>query len=172
MSTLLKDIRTKESSKSVKKLYHLSAKYLGDRVKLKALVPENMDKTEVDFPRVCAAPSIKQCIIAIHDMEWFIEKKADGILCLFVYEMENADDFEPYEDVYDYDLTAEHISKKDSWATFKGIVHIPNSHRAGYLNPEKTQMIEIPFFRCAYEHIDNGVFEEHYSEYYDFCKIS
>ena len=160
-----------DTTNTKKSLYHLSAKYLGQRVKLKALVPEDMAKSEVDFARVCAAPSIEQCIIALHEMEWFMEKKSERILCLFVYEIEDISKFEAYEDVFDFDLTGEHVSKLDSWATFKEVVHVPEWHKAGYLNLEKTHLIDIPFFRCAYEHISNEVFEKYYSEHYENCKI-
>lgn len=128
------------------KLYHLAYHNLGHEINLLPSTSEDKANHEIDTPRVCAAPSIEQCIVSLHKCEKFKQLKEDGLLDLFVYEIENPDQFLPYKEVYDFKLTDEHISFQKAKAKLVCKIHIPRLKTMKYIvNP-----ISVELANCVY----------------------
>ena len=63
------------------KLYHLTPSFLGNEVELRTNLSEERGSTEIEIARVCASPTIEECIYAIRKMTWFQEAKENNTLC-------------------------------------------------------------------------------------------
>ena len=133
-------------------MYHLTLKNLGQSVTLKPFASEDRSDTEIDTPRVCASPTIEQCVFALKGCEWFKAKKNENTLCLFVYEIDEKSNFIPYTDVFDFEKTNEHISFNEEPAKLVGVIHIPNSNEAKYLsNKTNVKGTNIVFEKITFD---------------------
>jgi len=140
------------------KLFHISFSNLGEETTLTPRIPADAHKSEVDFARVCAAPTLEGCVDSLSRTEKVVEGKKSCKLVGFVYEVD-AETFKKYDDVFDAEITSEHISVQPVQAKMVGMIHIPAVKNAGYLdakNTHKTSKGEI------FEVITSEVYENYY----------
>lgn len=141
-------------------LYHITFQNLGQAVMINPSVSADAHTSEISVARVCAAPSVAQCIDALAMCDKVKDGRKSCKLVGFIYQIEDVSQFKAYSDVFDFSETGEHISEKPAAATLVGIIHIPAINNAGYMNKEKTTVSPKGI---AFEEITAEIFNQYYA---------
>lgn len=133
-------------------MFHVSTKYLGKSVMMIPSVPDTRNKKECAVTkRICASPTILQCILAIDGIKdlkyscvdkngWYIYQTSEIGL--------------PAKDVFDYHLTEEHWFTKNTEFIFVGKV---------FLNDENELLID--------QNVVMSDFDNRFAEYVQQCHL-
>jgi len=111
-----------QKRKKQKAMFHISRKYIGDNATFTPSIPVSQNKSEIEMPsRVCASPTVSQCWEAIkvcQDLfDLMREQRGVGGYYFFIYKFDNATDFSPNYEIYDFEKTNEHIALSAQKAT-------------------------------------------------------
>ena len=90
-------------------MFHISRKMIGGKVKFTPRIPETQNASEAFYPpRVCAAPSIEQCLAGIEGtaIRWALESFENSKDAFYVYKLPNKG-YKHGKDVSDYEVTKE-----------------------------------------------------------------
>jgi hypothetical protein len=107
-------------------MYHVSSCFLGISVFLTPKVPNARNETECSITkRICVAPSIKKCLLAIDGIS---DLKYSGIDENGWYVYHTTEVGYPAKEVFDYEITNENWLLKESEFKYIGKVFLSESN--------------------------------------------
>ena len=140
------------------KLFHISFQNLGEQTTLTPRIPQDAHASESNIPRVCAAPTLEGCVDSLAFTEKVKQGKKSCKLVGFVYELE-VGKFQKNNDVFDAHVTDEYVSTEPVSAKMVGMIHIPATKNAGYLDQKNTHPTKKGE---VFEVISNEIYEQYY----------